>query len=132
MKAGVLFRHFPWFFKAVSKQYIARWKILFPVIFSKFGNFVKICDFSQSLWRHKVKIELKRGQICILYSAVIKRSNWRIVFFSRLVIYFWDQFFKIVILWSIHRSDVILKLGVKRDPNLYTWYYYGKKVNTHR
>ena len=54
------------------------------------------------MWHHKAKIGPKWGQICTLYiPTVMKRSNSMIIIFSRLVIHFWDQFFKTVILWPI-------------------------------
>ena len=121
-----LWRNFPKFLKAVSKQYITakqQNKVfnLEPLIFLEvksliFRHFSKIWKCNNLCDVMKTKL-VQEGPKFVYYNpTVIKRSNSITAVFYRLVIHFWDQFFKIVILWPflIPRSDVILKLVQKR------------------
>ena len=62
-----------------------------------------------SLWCYKVKIGSKGVKFVYYIPIVTKRSNSITMAFARLVIHFWDQYFKIVILWPIPNPSLWLK-----------------------
>ena len=100
------------FFEALSKQYIVtkqQHKILNlePCIFFEktnliFCHFSKIWEFNNLCDVIKSKLGQKDAKfVYYIIPTVIKRSNLIMLVFSRLLVYFWDQFFKIVILCPI-------------------------------
>ena len=75
-------------------MYIFKVKNLIFHHFSKIWKFSSPCNVTKWTLGQKVA---KFVQIC----TVIKRSNSIAIVFLRLVIHFWEQFFKIMILWPI-------------------------------
>ena len=82
-----------------------------PYIFFEVKNLI-FCHFS-TVWKFNspcdsIKSKLGQKEIKVVYyiPTVIKRSNLITMVFSRIVIHFSDQFFKIVMWWPIHNPSV--------------------------
>ena len=125
-----LWRHFYKFFEAVSKQYITT--KFFEVKNLIFRHLFKIWKFNNSSDVIKSKLAQKEAEFVYYITTVIK-TVIKLWCFSRLVIHFWEQYFK---LWYhdpflIPRSDCILKLGQKRPKFAYLLLL-AKKVKKHR
>ena len=114
-----VWRHFPKFFKAVSMQHIAtkqQWKVLnlepFYISWGEKFDLPSFLEIRQSLWHHEVKIGPKGTKFIYYIPTVIKKTNSITVVFSRLVIHFWDRFFKTVILWPIPNPSLLRHFNI--------------------
>ena len=80
-----------------------------------FLSFFQNLEIQNTLWRHKVKVGPKRGQIFALYSNCDKKIYFNNLSFFEVAISFLRRFLE---LWYygpllIPRSEVILRLGQK-------------------
>ena len=94
--------------------YFVRWKIWSSFIFG--NSAILVTSWSQN-WA-------KRNQVYILYSNCDKKkTNSIAMVFSRLVIHFWDQFFKTVILWPIPNPSLLRHFNIRSKEIRICIYY---------
>ena len=80
-------------------------------------------EIRQSLWHHEVKIGPKGTKFIYYIPTVIKKTNSITVVFSRLIIHFWDRFFKTVILWPIPNPSLLRHFNIRSKEIRICIYY---------